>query len=97
MKASEKVVRMVCIPYVDEKPKRHTWYLYHAKIGTTASTVIWVADKPELHVGDWVDAFEVYQYDMADKKKYVQYPSTNALIRGMVDKDNDYIVFIKKI
>lgn len=46
------VVRDVKVGYAEEKPKRHKWYKYLAKIGTHNGTVVWIADKPELTEGD---------------------------------------------
>ena len=94
-KGIDSVVRAVCIPYRDDKPKRRTWWMYYAKIGTTCGTVIW-ADKPELHIGDQCYFCDL-SYGLDNKKKYVAYPSDNEMMLGTVDMINDEErVFIRK-
>ena len=96
MKPIDKVVRVVQIPYEDESPKRHTWYLYHAKVGTTNSTIVWVADKEEIQFGDIIFFVDEFDLPMKDKNRYVKYPSTNAMFKGTVTDINEWLIFISK-
>lgn len=97
MKAVDKVIRVVCIPYVDEKPKRHTWYLYNAKVGTGPHVLIWVADRPELHPGDYGFTFiDAFKFDMSDKSKWVKYPSPSEVTTGQATDENSFLVFVSK-
>ena len=98
MKPIDKVIRVVCIPYVDEKPKRHTWYLYNAKVGTGPHVLIWVADRPELNKGDeGVIFIDILDYDMNDNKRWVKYPSESAVhLFATVSDTNDWLVFLSK-
>ena len=98
MKAIKSVIRFVCIPYVDEVPKKHTWYLYDAKVGTGPHTLVWVADKPELNKGDeGVIFIDISNYDMDDNKRWVKYPSESAVhLFATVSDTNDWLVFLSK-
>ena len=87
VKGTDKTIRMICIPWHDNRPKRRTWYKYLAKVGTTCGTVVW-ADKEELKVGDtcyYIDAF----IPLDDKKRYIAYPSSTYAGKGLVDMIND--------
>lgn len=82
------VTRVVQIPYYDDKPKRHKWYLYNAKIGTTNGTIVWIADKDRLEVGDRVFFVDDFNMNMSNKKLFVKYPSESVLQTGYVTDIN---------
>ena len=88
MKPIDKIVKEVCIPYLDEEPKRRTWYKYNAKVGTTCGTVIW-ANKDTIELGDVIYFGDIANFDLEDKKKWNKYPSDNVLRKGEVDYIND--------
>lgn len=87
MKPIDKIIKVVCIPYLDKAPKRRTWYKYPAKIGTTCGTIIW-ADKAELNVGDWVYFGTIWDFDLENPKKWHKYPSETVVHRGLVTNIN---------
>lgn len=85
----ESVTRLSCLP-VEEKPKRHKFYKFFGKVGTVASTLIWVVDKETVNLGDWV--YYVDENDHirpSDKKCYMMYLSEHNVHRGVVDRIND--------
>ena len=89
------VIRSSCLP-MEDKPHRHKFYKFLGKVGTTATTIIWVIDKGTILLNDeilYIDESDRHPYD---KNSYMKY--LNVIHRGIVDKiNNDGYIFVNKL
>lgn len=95
----EVVVRMSDLSYED-KPHRHKFCKYYGKVGTTASTVVWIFDKEEVSLGDEITFinYDDIRHDIRDI--YIKYLSgtSNTVRHGVIDRINtDGYIFIDQL
>lgn len=95
--STECVTRVSCLP-TEDKPRRHKFYKFLGKVGTTATTLIWVVDKETVNLGDWVYYIDDNDHVHPDDKKcYMTYLSDHQWHRGVVDRINeDGYIFVTK-
>ena len=100
METSEALecVRRLCALSYEEKPKMHKFYRYIGKVGTTASTIIWIVDKEEVKIGDYVHYIDESTSHICPANKYSYMKYLNEDHSGLVDRINDDgYIFINKI
>lgn len=73
-----KKIRRLCIhPRYDSEPKMHTLYECIGKVGTTATTVLWFMDVPQIGVKNYaIDEVEhLSPYNKGYAFRYAEFKS----------------------
>ena len=93
----EVVLRLSDLGYEDV-PHRHEFCKYYGKVGTTASTVVWIINKEEVSLGDTILFINEDDIHHDIKDVYIKYLSRHTIRYGVVDRINtDGYIFIKLV
>lgn len=92
----EEVVTKISNVGCEDKPHRHKFCKYYGKVGTTASTVVWVVDQPVVSLGDRIRFINYDDIRRDVNEFYVRYLNDSTVKSGVIDKINsDGFIFIQ--
>lgn len=90
----EVVTRLSDLAHED-KPHRHKFCKYFGKVGTTATTVVWIVDKEDVALGDRITFINYDDIRNDIKDFYIKYLSHHTIHDGVIDRINtDGYIFI---